>query len=60
MAMDGILDGSRSNLISRSLKVNFLVDQLSDIFHPMSHFRNTYFKSILSRPFQSIVIIMKP
>jgi len=34
MAVDGILDESRSNLISCSLKVNFLVDQLSDISLP--------------------------
>lgn len=54
--VDGILDESQSNLISRSLRVNFLVDQLSDISHPMSHSRNAiYFKSIPSHSLQSTV-----
>jgi len=54
MTVNRILDESRSNLISHSLKVNFLISyQISSI---LSHSRNiTYFKSIL---FISMFIIM--
>lgn len=56
MTVDGIFDAeSQSNLISRSLEVNFLVDQLSDMFqrlileilHTSNRFYSTPSKSIV-------------
>jgi len=53
MAVDGILDERQSNLISCSLKVNFLVDQLSDISLPSS-FSKYYVFQVYSIPSISV------
>lgn len=53
--MEGILE-SWFNLISCSLEVNFLIDQLSDHFYHTAHFRSaTYFKLTLFHPLQSTI-----